>query len=61
MNYNEDFEHERLREEAIIIYQKRDEVEQAWKEHEEKKSRKPAKIKIDVKRKHQIQSDTLPF
>ena len=55
----EDQEHERLRDEAIIMYQKRDEMEQAWKEHEELLSRKPAKIVVEIHDK--VQADTLPF
>lgn len=55
----EDQEHERLRDEAVIMYQKRDEVEQAWKEHEESIHREPAKIVIEIHDK--VQTDTLPF
>lgn len=55
----EDQEHERLRDEAIIMYQKRDEVEQAWREHEESVKREPAKIVVEIHDK--VQADTLPF
>lgn len=55
----EDQEHERLRDEAVIMYQKRDEVEQAWKEHEMSVQREPAKIVVEIHDK--VQADTLPF
>ena len=55
----EDQEHERLRDEAIIMYQKRDEVEQACREHEASIQREPAKIVVEIHDK--VQADTLPF
>ena len=58
-NPKEDLARDALRDEAIIIYQKREEVEAAWREHEEKHSRKPAKIVVEIHDK--IQADTLPF
>lgn len=57
----EDQEHERLRDEAVIMYQRRDEVEQAWREHEESIQRKPAKIVVEIKTHDKVQADTLPF
>lgn len=55
----EDYEDEKLRDEAIIMYQKRDEIEQAWKEYEESVQRKPAKIIVEIHDK--VQADTFPF
>jgi hypothetical protein len=57
----EDLERDRIRDEAIIVYQKREEVEGAWREHEEKKHRKPAKINVKVNQHDKVQTDTLPF
>jgi len=56
---DQDFEHDSLREEAIIVYQKREEVEAAWREHQDMISRKPAKIVINIH--DQVQADNLPF
>lgn len=54
---------ERVREEAIIYYEKRDEVEQAWREHEESISRKPARIVVEmpVTEENEIQNHSFPF
>ena len=56
-------EEEKLREEAIIYYQKRDEVEQAWREYEENISREPAKIIVEtpIKEENEIQNHSFPF
>lgn len=58
-----DNEEEKLREEAIIYYQKRDEVEQAWREYEENSSRKPAKIVVEmpITEENEIQNHSFPF
>jgi hypothetical protein len=55
----EDLERDRLRDEAIIVYEKREEVDAAWREYEESVSRKPAKIVVEIS--HEVQADTLPF
>jgi hypothetical protein len=54
---------EKNREEAIIYYQKRDEVEQAWREHEENSSREPAKIVVEmpITEENEIQNHSFPF
>jgi hypothetical protein len=59
----EDFEKERLREEAFIHYQKRDEVERAWREYEENSSREPARIVVEmsVVEENEIQNKSFPF
>jgi len=56
---SEDLERDRLQDEAIIAYQKREEVEAACREHDEKHTRKPAKIVVE--RHDKVQADTLPF
>lgn len=58
-----DNEEEKLREEAIIYYQKRDEVEQAWREYEENSSREPAKIVVEmpITEENEIQNHSFPF
>jgi hypothetical protein len=59
MNTNEDYEHEHVREAAIIRLQMREEVEQANHEYEK---RKPAKIILTTEKKNnEVQCDTLPF
>lgn len=60
---NEDLERDRVRDEAIIQYQRREEVESAWLEDEEKKARKPAIIitKTHTEIKHEAKDNTLPF
>lgn len=56
-----DHEHEKMRDEAIIMYEKRNEMEIAWKEYENNISRQPAKIIVIVKKHGEIQADSLPF
>jgi len=59
MNTIEDYEHEQVREAAIIRLQKIEEVEQANHEYEK---RKPAKIILTTEKKNnEVQCDTLPF
>ena len=58
MNTNEDYEHDFIREAAIIQLQKRDEVEEANYEYDK---RKPAKIIITTEKNNEVQCDTLPF
>jgi hypothetical protein len=58
MNTNEDYEHEHVREAAIIQLQKREEVEQANHEYEKIK---PAKIIVTIEKNNEVQCDTLPF
>jgi hypothetical protein len=58
-NPKEDLVRDALRDEAIIAYQKREEVEAACREHDEKHTRKPAKIVVE--RHDKVQADTLPF
>ena len=59
MNTHEDYEHEHVREAAIIRLQKIEEVEQANHEYEK---RKPAKIILTTEKKNnEVQCDTLPF
>lgn len=59
MNVQEDYEHDPIRETAIIKLQKREEVEQA--NHEYELIRKPAKIIITIEKNYEVQCDTLPF
>ena len=56
-------EEEKAREEAVIYYQKRDEVEQAWREYEESSSREPAKIVVEmpIMEENEIQNHSFPF
>lgn len=56
----QDLEREIKREQAIIQYQKRDEVEMANQEYE-LSLRKPARIDVSIPVKHEVQSNTLPF
>lgn len=58
-----DNEEEKLREEAIISYEKRNEVEQAWREYEENSSREPAKIIVEmlITEENEIQNHSFPF
>lgn len=58
MNTYEDYEHDPIRESAIIQLQKREEVEQANHEYE---VRKPAKIIITTEKNNEVQCDTLLF
>jgi len=58
---DEHLEEEAKREAAIIQYQKRDEVEQAWREHEELSQREPAKIIVSTPVKDEVQDNSLPF
>lgn len=59
MNTNQDYEHDPIREAAIIRLQMREEVEQANHEYEK---RKPAKIILTTEKKNnEVQCDTLPF
>jgi hypothetical protein len=58
MNTNEDYEHEHVREAAIIRLQMREEVEQANHEYEKIK---PAKIIVTTEKNNEVQCDTLPF
>jgi hypothetical protein len=59
MNTNEDYEHDSIREAAIIRLQMREEVEEANHEYEK---RKPAKIILTTEKKNnEVQCDTLPF
>jgi hypothetical protein len=59
IDQDQDYEHDSLREEAMIVYQKREEVEAAWREHQSVVLRKPAKIVINIH--DQVQADNLPF
>lgn len=59
MNTNEDYEHEPIREAAIIQLQKRNEVEQA--NHEYELTRQPAKIIVTTEKSNEVQRNTLPF
>lgn len=54
---------EKNREEAIIYYEKRDEVEQAWREHEESISREPARIVVEmpITEENEIQNHSFSF
>lgn len=61
MKTTEEHLEEAKREAAIIQYQKRDEVEQAWREHEEFSKQEPAKIIVSINIKDEVQSNTLPF
>lgn len=54
-------EEEARREAAIILYQKRDEVEQTWREYEELSQREPAKIIVSTPVKDEVQDNSLPF
>lgn len=56
-------EEEKLREEAFIYYQKRDEIEQAWREHESVASREPAIIVVEmpITEENEIQNHSFPF
>jgi hypothetical protein len=55
----EDFERDRLRDQAIIIYQNQEEIKIICQEYDEMYKRKPAKIVVEIHDK--IQTDTLPF
>lgn len=57
----EEEEEEARREAAIILYQKRDEVEQTWREYEELSQREPAKIIVSTPVKDEVQDNSLPF
>ena len=55
---------EKNREEAIIYYEKRDEVEQAWRDYESVVvSREPAKILVEmpIMEENEIQNHSFPF
>jgi hypothetical protein len=58
MNTNQDYEHDPIREAAIIRLQMREEVEQANHEYEKIK---PAKIIVTTEKNNEVQCDTLPF
>ena len=58
MNTNQDYEHDPIREAAIIRLQMREEVEQANQEYEKIK---PAKIIVTTEKNNEVQCDTLPF
>ncbi len=58
MNTNQDYEHDPIREAAIIRLQIREEVEQANHEYEKIK---PAKIIVTTEKNNEVQCDTLPF
>jgi ribosomal protein L2 len=58
MNTNQDYEHDPIREAAIIRLQMTEEVEQANHEYEKIK---PAKIIVTTEKNNEVQCDTLPF
>jgi ribosomal protein L2 len=58
MNTNQDYEHDPIREAAIIRLQMREEVEKANHEYEKIK---PAKIIVTTEKNNEVQCDTLPF